>query len=113
MPPTPAKGHCGPPVYTCEIREMDWDQLADLLTALQIEMPNLVFATKDDPTDLKINIKIDVLKVLVMCLKRVFSYCILARDSIQLTLFECNRYEVIHTELHLKWSNVAQGRCKH
>ena len=56
---------------TCEIREMDWDQVADLLTALQIEMPNLVFATKDNSTHLKINIKIDVLKVLVMCLKRV------------------------------------------
>lgn len=54
----------------CEIREMDWDQLADLVTALQLEMPNLVYSSRNSENKLEIIVKIDLLKILVMCLKR-------------------------------------------
>lgn len=54
----------------CEIREMDWDQLSDLVTALQLEMPNLVYSSRNSENKLEIIVKIDLLKILVMCLKR-------------------------------------------
>ena len=74
---------------TCEIRDMTWDQLMDLVTALQIEMPNLIYSSdssdsadssettesetteSNTPHAITIIMKVDVLKILVLCLKRV------------------------------------------
>lgn len=65
---------------TCEIRHMTWNQLMDLVTALQIEMPNLIYDEASETSSPDTNshnktsniiMKVDVLKILVLCLTRV------------------------------------------